>query len=59
MKEATLHNFEGEILSSNFPCIVKFTSEHCHLCADLAPIFERLEAKYVNKLNFFNVNTFF
>ena len=58
MKEATLHNFEDEILSSNLPCIVKFTSEHCHLCVVLAPIFERLEAKYAGKLNFFNVNTF-
>ena len=56
MKEATLRNFQEEILDINAPCVVKFANDGCHLCVGLKPIFDRLEKKY-DEMNFFNVDT--
>ena len=56
MKEATLHNFQEEILNSTAPCVVKFTNDGCHLCVGLKPVFDRLEEKYT-EMKFFNVDT--
>jgi len=56
MKEVTIDNFEEEVLNSKVPCVVKFTSDHCHLCHGLVPIMESTQEKF-NKFNFYNVDT--
>ena len=56
-KELTIQNIEAEVLDSNKPAVVKFSSENCHLCVALEPVTERLHTKYKDKFNFYNVNT--
>ena len=58
IKSATLNNFEGEILESSRPCVVKFSNEGCHLCVNLEPVCERLAGDYGDRYKFYDVNTF-
>jgi len=58
IKIATLSNFEGEILESSKPSVVKFANDGCHLCVNLKPICERLAEDFKDKYKFYDVNTF-
>jgi|TARA_R110000851_G_scaffold214302_1_gene366946 thioredoxin 1 len=55
-KIATVNNFEKEILNSTKACVVLFSSEFCHLCVMLKPVFEKLAEEY-NNIKFFTVDT--
>ena len=46
IKELTIQNIETEVLDSERPAVVKFSSENCHLCVALEPVTERLYTKY-------------
>lgn len=53
----SLRSFSKEVLDSPAPCVVKFSNEGCHLCISLKPIFEELAEEYLQKINFFKVDT--
>ena len=55
-KIATVNNFEEEVLNSTKACVVLFSSEFCHLCVVLKPLFEKLAEEY-NNIKFFTVYT--
>jgi len=49
-------NFERVIKSAPAPCVVKFTSDGCHLCHELRPIFKEVAKIFENKYVFFNID---
>ena len=56
VKIATINNFEKEVLNSSKACVVLFSSEFCHLCENLKPIFMKLADAY-QSIKFFIVDT--
>jgi thioredoxin 1 len=62
MKNSKVHriflsNFKKLILDSEKPWLVKFTSDTCHLCQGLKPVFEKVATAFDGQVNFGNVNT--
>jgi len=47
--------FAADVLASEKPVVVDFYSEDCPPCAALAPMFERLAAKYGDKMRFVKI----
>lgn len=45
-------SFENEVIGSNLPVIVDFWAQWCGPCKALAPIFEDVAQKYVDKVKF-------
>lgn len=48
--EVTTENFEKEVLQSELPVLVDFTTDWCPPCKMLAPIIEELAAKYQTQM---------
>tara|TARA_R100000008_G_scaffold48131_1_gene28560 strand:- start:277 stop:633 length:357 start_codon:yes stop_codon:yes gene_type:complete len=48
--------FDRIISQAPVPCVVKFTSNGCHLCNELLPVFKDVAAAFDNKFAFFSVN---
>ena len=56
VKDIGLEDFD-EVTKSSKPYVLKFTSNTCHLCKELRPIFEQVADEYKNNFNFGNVNS--
>lgn len=44
--------FDDSVLNSKKPAIVKFETKWCGACKVMAPIYEKLASKYLNKIKF-------
>ena len=49
-------NFEKEVLQSDLPVMVDFWAPWCGYCRRMAPMFDRLEQQYGDKIDFVKIN---
>jgi thioredoxin-like negative regulator of GroEL len=56
VKKIFLSNFKTQVLESEKPWLIKFTSETCYLCVGLRPVFDQLALAFREKVNFGNIN---
>ena len=56
VKKIFLSNFKPLVMDGKKPWLVKFTSDTCHLCHGLAPVFDNLALAFKGKVNFGTIN---
>ena len=56
VKKIYLANFKTLVLESSKPWLIKFFSDNCHLCVELAPVFDQLALAFQGEVKFGNVN---
>ncbi len=49
-------NFQEEVLSSSLPVVVKAYASWCGPCVAMAPIYEKVEKQYVERVRFCELN---
>ena len=57
VKNINFTEFKKNVIGKRQTCIVKFYSEGCHLCVNLAPLYEKLSSRYEDKVIFYKVST--
>lgn len=55
--EVTEENFEDEVLGSDKPCVIEFSSDWCILCKDMVPAFEAASEDFEGKVKFCSIDT--
>jgi thioredoxin-like negative regulator of GroEL len=48
--------FDKKILNSSMPCVVKFSSEGCHLCVELKPLYRAISQAYEGMYKFYTLS---
>lgn len=49
-------NFQEEVLSSSLPVVVKAYASWCGPCVAMAPIYEKVEKQYIERVRFCELN---
>ena len=57
MTEINKNNFEKEVLQSDMPVVADFWAPRCGYCRRLAPVVERLDKEYADKIKFVKIDT--
>jgi len=58
VKNLNYAQFKKNILGKRQTCVVKFYSDSCPLCVNLAPLYETLSKRYAGRAIFYKVDTF-
>ena len=57
LAEVTTQNFESEVLQSQQPVMVDFMAQWCPPCRMLAPVLEKLAARYEGRVKIVQMDT--
>ena len=58
VKDLNYEQFKKDVVGKRETCVIKFYSNSCHLCVNLAPLYEELSIRYADRVIFYKVNTF-
>tara|TARA_A100001515_G_scaffold15239_2_gene11245 strand:+ start:179 stop:526 length:348 start_codon:yes stop_codon:yes gene_type:complete len=57
VKDIGFSEFKKRIIKERQTCVVKFYSETCPLCLNLAPLYKNISKKYAGLVDFYKVDT--
>ena len=57
VKKINFEEFKKNVIGKKQTCVVKFYSDSCYLCVNLAPLYDKLSLKYKDRVLFYKVNT--
>ncbi len=56
LKKLTTEEFEATVYTNEEPCLVIFMRKTCHVCEEVVPVLEDMEANHREKCSFYAVD---